>query len=119
MSAQHNLTALCKRLAAALSLVVAATLATSAPELAQRTGVGNAAAIDALVADLGGLAEDEQGKYPDRATAGDGRAKVRAPVAYLEIQNPPSKGARPVHAGSGVRRTHAARSGLTRAPPPA
>jgi len=117
LSAQPNLGVLCKRLLAVLSLAVAATLAPSAPGLANRSGLQNPAAPDrALLSSLKGLIEDEEARQPD-AAAGDPRSKSGTAVAHRTVAPAPPRTVRPRLDFSGPPRTHAARAGLTRAPP--
>jgi hypothetical protein len=118
LSAQPDIGGLCKRLLAALSLVVAATLGVSATGLAGGTRVQNADAVDrALLSGLKRLVEDERPRSPD-AAAGDPRLETAPPVAHL-VAPEPLGSARPAFDVPGAPRTHAARAGLTRAPPPA
>jgi hypothetical protein len=117
LSAQPNLSGLCRRLLAALSLVVATCLAASAPALAGRSGLQNAAPTDnALLAGLKGLIEDEEAPQSDTAT-GDPRIKATTWTARLIVAAEPPTSVRPPFDHSAAPRTHAARAGLTRAPP--
>jgi hypothetical protein len=118
LSAQPSLSVLCRRLLAALSLVAAATLAASAPGIG-RSGLQNATAADrTLLAGLRGLIEDEEPQHPD-APAGDPRIEAGTSVARLIVAIELLGHARPPLDVSSAPRTHAARAGLTRAPPPA
>jgi hypothetical protein len=116
LSAQPNLSVLCRRLLAALSLVVAATLAASAPGFGGRPDLQNANAVDRTVlSGLGGLIEDERRQKPDTA-AGGPRIEAETSVALLRAVEPAGNGRPPLHV-SGAPATYAARAGLTRAPP--
>jgi hypothetical protein len=116
LSAQSNLSGLCRRLLAALSLIVAASLAASALPLAGRSGLQNAASADhSLLAGLRGLIEEEN-QLAD-AAAGDPRLEAATPAAGLIVAAEPPASARPPLRDAAVPRTHAARAGLTRAPP--
>jgi hypothetical protein len=117
LSAQQKFSASCKRLLAALSLAIAATLAASALESDSRSGPQSTARIDpGLLCDVDNLIEDEQRRYPDGAV-GNPQIDASASVADLDLAAPLSKSARPPQYALGTRRTHRARSGLTRAPP--
>lgn len=117
LSAQPNLGVLCKRLLAVLSLAVAATLAASAPGFTNRWGLQDATAPDrALLSGLKGLIEDEEPRHPD-AAAGDPRGKTGTAVVHGTAAPAPPGTVRPPLDLSGPPRTHAARAGLTRAPP--
>jgi hypothetical protein len=119
LSAQSNLSGLCRRLLAALSLMVVASLAASAPALAGRSGLQNANPADhSLLSGLRGLIEEEASQYPDTA-AGDPGIKAAILAARLLVAAEPPRRARPPLADAAPPRTHAARAGLTRAPPPA
>ena len=115
---QQNAGVAWKRLFAAWALAVAATLAPWTSEPGSRVAAAKGAStIDpALVADLGDLIEDQQRKFPD-VGAGDRQAKAVIRVAGLQAAAPPPENAGPSLTAGGVLRTHAARSGLTRAPP--
>jgi hypothetical protein len=117
LSAQPNLSVLYRRLLAALSLVVAATLAASAPGFGGRSGLQNANAVDrTILSGLRGLIEDGEPQHPD-AASGDPRIKARPSAAQrIVTPEPPRNGYPPVDV-SGAPRTYAARAGLTRAPP--
>ena len=117
LSAQPKLGVLCKRLLAVLSLAVAATLAASAPGLANRSGLQNPVAPDrVLLSGLKGLIEDEEPQHPDAAASGP-RSKSGTAVKHRTVAPEPPRTARPPLDFSGPPRTHAARAGLTRAPP--
>jgi hypothetical protein len=117
LSAQPNLSGLCRRLLAALSLMVAASLATSAPAFAGRSGLQSATPTDnTLLAGLRGLIEDEDAQQPDTA-AGDPRIKAAILDARLVVAAEPPTNACSCLGAPAAPRTHAARAGLTRAPP--
>jgi hypothetical protein len=117
LSAQQNLSGLCRRLLALLALAVAATLVVAPPGAAGASGLENASAPDrAPLTRLDGLIEDEERRSPD-GTAGGAPGKAWRPVAPpIAALQPPEPACEPVDA-SGAPRTHFARAGLTRAPP--
>jgi hypothetical protein len=117
LSAQPHVSVLCRRLLAALSLVVAATIAASAPGLGGRSGLQNVNPVDRTVlSGLRGLIEDGEPQHPD-AASGDPRIKAQPPAAQRIVAPDPPRNRRPPLDVSGAPRTHAARAGLTRAPP--
>ncbi|HEX5958526.1 MAG TPA: hypothetical protein VFY92_07705 [Hyphomicrobiaceae bacterium] len=128
LNARHSFTLIWKRLVAALSLVAAAALAPAAPAagvagaggMGSRAGSSSAAvanAASALVATAVSLAEGQQALSTG---ASDDGAKAKAcglaarPEGAWQL---PRVASAPLRAGVGCRQTHAARAGLTRAPP--
>jgi hypothetical protein len=117
LSAQQNLSALCKRLLALLSLAAAATLVLAVPGSASRTGLQNADSPDrAILAGLQNLIEEAQRRSPDGAAGGAPVKAWRPAAPPLVAVQPIARARAPVDA-AGVPRPHAARAGPTRAPP--
>jgi hypothetical protein len=128
-NAQDKFILLWKRAVAALSLVAAALLASMAAApvgggagaVGSRAGLaGPSAALasvpSALIASLDGIVEDGQHAFPPEDTGGArAKALVPAPWRALLSSRPPVV-APSLRAGEPPRH-HAARSGLTRAPP--
>jgi len=117
LSAQQNLSGICRRLLALLSLATAATLLLASPASAGRSGLQNACSPDrALLSGLGGLVEEAQRQPPDGA-AGGLPTKAWHPAASVIAALQPDAGALAPVDSSGAPRTHPPRAGLTRAPP--
>ena len=117
LSAQQNLSGIGRRLLALLSLAAAATLLLASTGSAGRSGLQNACSPDRiLLSGLGGLVEEAQRQPPDGA-AGGTPAKARRPDASALATLQPDTGALAPVGSFGAPRTHAARAGLTRAPP--
>jgi hypothetical protein len=129
LNARHSFTLLWQRLMAALSLVMAAALApvaVTAPAggagaIGSRVGGGAAVAstASALAGNVPPQVEGVQQQLP-LDTADDG-AKTKACTVAVEQEIAPLRleRARPHRTVHAVAPTHAARSGLTRAPPAA
>lgn len=128
LTAPHSLKLFWKRVVAALSLLAAAALGPTAPAPVNGAGVGGsragngpavANAANALVAGMAaGLVEGGELKLRTDAS-GDAQAKAYVPPARVEVPVLRPQAASPAPHVGGPPRTHACRSGLTRAPPPA
>jgi len=118
LKVQQNAGVAWKRLFAAWVLAVAATLAPWTSEPGSRVANGASTIDPALVAELGDLIEDQRGKSPD-AASGSRQDKAYSRIAGLNSAAPLTRNPHPPRNARGVLRTHAARSGLTRAPPAA
>ncbi len=128
LNARHSFTLIWKRLVAALSLVAAAALAPAAPAaavggagaLGSRAGSNGAAvanAASALIATAAGLIEGQQAISTGASDDG-AKAKACGLAAKPEgTSRLPRVASTPLRAGAPCRQTHAARAGLTRAPP--
>jgi hypothetical protein len=116
LSAQQNLSGLCKRLLALLSLALAATLALASPGAAGRPGLQSASAPDRVVLTGLDLLEETERQLSD-GTAGGAPAKAWHPVACPIVAIQPADRVHAPLDASETPRTHAARAGLTRAPP--
>ena len=126
LNARHNFALIWKRLVAALSLVMAAALAPamSAPAggagaITSRVGNGATAAgaVGAVAAKVAGLVEGRQHRLPVDTSSDGTEAKACTLAARQEPALPALAAVPPARAFGAAAPTHAARSGLTRAPP--